>query len=105
LTILVILVMRLIGLVTRLARPGANVTGLSFFFLELVGKCLEQFKQAVPGGVGRRQPSVHVARWKEHPCSRPQGRPARECRGANAEVRTWRAHERITAKSASVTFA
>jgi len=52
LTILVILVMRLIGLVTRLARPGGNVTGLSFFFLELVGKCLEQFKQAVPGGVG-----------------------------------------------------
>ena len=48
--------MRLIGLVTRLARPGGNVTGLYFFFLELVGKCLEQFKQAVPGGVGRRQP-------------------------------------------------
>jgi len=46
---LTILVMRLIGLVTRLARPGGNITGLSFFFLELVGKCLEQFKQAVPG--------------------------------------------------------
>jgi len=78
--------MRLIGLVTRLARPGGNVTGLSFFFLELVGKCLEQFKQAVPGGVGRRQPSVHVARWKEHPCSRPHrvGQPA------NTEVRTLR---------------
>ncbi|HEX9533275.1 MAG TPA: hypothetical protein VGA58_10960 [bacterium] len=40
-TILVILVMRLIGLVTRLARPGANVTGLSFFFLELVGKWVQ----------------------------------------------------------------
>jgi putative ABC transport system substrate-binding protein len=37
------------GLVTSLARPGGNVTGLSFFGPELVGKCLEQLKQAVPG--------------------------------------------------------
>jgi putative ABC transport system substrate-binding protein len=37
------------GLVTSLARPGGNVTGLSFFAPELVGKCLEQLKQAVPG--------------------------------------------------------
>src|SRR3984893_13684289 len=37
------------GLVTSLARPGANVTGLSLIFPELVGKCLEQIKQAVPG--------------------------------------------------------
>ena len=36
------------GLVTSLARPGGNVTGLSFFSPELVGKCLEQLKQAVP---------------------------------------------------------
>ena len=40
------------GLVTSLARPGANVTGLSAFAPELVGKRLEQLKQAVPG-VGR----------------------------------------------------
>ena len=40
------------GLVTSLARPGGNVTGLSILSLELVGKCLEQLKQAVPG-VGR----------------------------------------------------
>ncbi len=40
------------GLVTSLARPGGNVTGLSFLFPELVGKCLEHLKQAVPG-VGR----------------------------------------------------
>ena len=40
------------GLVTSLARPGGNVTGLSSFAPELVGKCLEQLKQAVPG-VGR----------------------------------------------------
>jgi ABC-type uncharacterized transport system substrate-binding protein len=37
------------GLVTSLARPGGNVTGLSDLTEELVGKCLEQLKQAVPG--------------------------------------------------------
>jgi putative ABC transport system substrate-binding protein len=37
------------GLVTSLARPGGNVTGLSALLPELVGKCLEQLKQAVPG--------------------------------------------------------
>jgi putative ABC transport system substrate-binding protein len=37
------------GLVTRLARPGGNVTGLSVLLPELVGKCLERLKQAVPG--------------------------------------------------------
>jgi putative ABC transport system substrate-binding protein len=37
------------GLVTSLARPGGNVTGLSNLNTELVGKCLEQLKQAVPG--------------------------------------------------------
>jgi len=36
------------GLVTSLARPGGNVTGLSLLFPELVGKCLEQLKLAVP---------------------------------------------------------
>jgi putative ABC transport system substrate-binding protein len=37
------------GLVTSLARPGGNVTGLSLFAPELVGKRLELLKQAVPG--------------------------------------------------------
>jgi putative ABC transport system substrate-binding protein len=37
------------GLVTSLARPGANVTGLSSFSPDLVGKRLELLKQAVPG--------------------------------------------------------
>ena len=37
------------GLVTNLARPGGNVTGLSSLGPELVGKCLELLKQAVPG--------------------------------------------------------
>jgi len=37
------------GLVTSLARPGGNVTGLSILAPELVGKRLEHLKQAVPG--------------------------------------------------------
>ncbi len=37
------------GLVTSLARPGGNITGLSVLGPELVGKCLEQLTQAVPG--------------------------------------------------------
>ncbi len=37
------------GLVTSLARPGGNVTGLSNLTSELVGKRLELLKQAVPG--------------------------------------------------------
>ncbi len=37
------------GFVTSLARPGGNVTGLSILAPELVGKCLEQLTQAVPG--------------------------------------------------------
>jgi putative ABC transport system substrate-binding protein len=36
------------GLVTSLARPGGNVTGLSMLTPELVGKRLELLKQAVP---------------------------------------------------------
>jgi putative ABC transport system substrate-binding protein len=41
------------GLVSSLARPGGNATGLSAALSpELVGKCLEQLTQAVPG-VGR----------------------------------------------------
>jgi putative tryptophan/tyrosine transport system substrate-binding protein len=36
------------GLVNSLARPGGNVTGLSNLTPELVGKCLELLKQAIP---------------------------------------------------------
>ncbi len=53
------------GLVTSLARPGGNVTGLSVLYSELAGKWLELLTQAVPrvsrvavlwqpGGVGER---------------------------------------------------
>jgi putative ABC transport system substrate-binding protein len=37
------------GLVTSLARPGGNVTGLSLVGVELVAKRLELFKLAIPG--------------------------------------------------------
>jgi putative tryptophan/tyrosine transport system substrate-binding protein len=37
------------GLVTSLARPGGNATGLSNLNADLVGKCLEYLTQAVPG--------------------------------------------------------
>jgi putative ABC transport system substrate-binding protein len=37
------------GLVTSLARPGGNITGLSSLTPERVGKCLELLTQAVPG--------------------------------------------------------
>jgi putative tryptophan/tyrosine transport system substrate-binding protein len=37
------------GLVTSLARPGGNVTGLTVIGPELVGKWMELLKQAVPG--------------------------------------------------------
>ena len=36
------------GLVTSLARPGGNLTGLSAALPDLVGKCLEYLKLAVP---------------------------------------------------------
>jgi putative ABC transport system substrate-binding protein len=37
------------GLITSLARPGGNITGLSALTPELVGKNLEQLTQTVPG--------------------------------------------------------
>ena len=37
------------GLVASLARPGGNITGLSFLGPETVAKCLQLLKEAVPG--------------------------------------------------------
>jgi putative ABC transport system substrate-binding protein len=41
-----------LGYVTSLARPGGNVTGLFFIFLDLTAKHLGLFKEMLPG-VGR----------------------------------------------------
>jgi putative tryptophan/tyrosine transport system substrate-binding protein len=38
-----------LGVVASLARPGGNLTGLSFPFAELVGKQLELLKTSIPG--------------------------------------------------------
>ena len=48
------------GLVSSLARPGGNITGLSLLFPELVGKCLELLKQAARVGFSMRT-KVHIA--------------------------------------------
>jgi putative ABC transport system substrate-binding protein len=56
------------GLVTSLARPGGNVTGSSLLAPDLVGKGLEQLKQAA-AGVSRVavlwQPGAHGARTEK----------------------------------------
>jgi len=55
-----------IGLVEGLARPGGNVTGLSFFVLELNAKRLEVLKEAVPR-LGR----VGVLLKRDNPANKP----------------------------------
>jgi hypothetical protein len=55
-----------IGVVESLARPGGNVTGLSFFVLELNAKRLELLKEAVPR-LGR----VGVLLKRDNPGNKP----------------------------------
>jgi putative ABC transport system substrate-binding protein len=38
-----------LGLVTSLARPGGNITGISLMAVDLVEKCVELFRDALPG--------------------------------------------------------
>ena len=64
------------GLVTSLARPGGNVTGLSNVTNDLIGKWLELLKQVVPGV------SLIAVLWK--PDSMPER--AREVRLKEAAV-------------------
>src|SRR5205085_6156012 len=59
-----------LGLVASLARPGGNVTGLSYFNEAIVGKRLQLLKEFVPG-LARlavlRNPTVavHATFWQE----------------------------------------
>ncbi len=53
------------GLVASFARPGGNVTGLSFITPELFAKNMELLKQAVPG-VSRVAVLWHPAGMSEH---------------------------------------
>jgi putative ABC transport system substrate-binding protein len=59
-----------IGLVDTLARPGGNVTGLSFLGTELIGKQMQLFKEAVPrlsriGILSNPANPTHEARLRE----------------------------------------
>jgi putative ABC transport system substrate-binding protein len=64
------------GLVTSLARPGGNVTGSSNLNAELVGKCLEQLKQAIPG-VSRIAVLAARCRRRTHGKGHAEGRRSR----------------------------
>jgi putative tryptophan/tyrosine transport system substrate-binding protein len=58
------------GIITSLAHPGGNVTGLTLQSPELTGKRLEVLREAVPGAavvvvlINRKNP-LHVLIWKE----------------------------------------
>jgi putative tryptophan/tyrosine transport system substrate-binding protein len=59
------------GLVSSLARPGGNVTGLAFFSPELVGKCLEQLNRPSRRSVEWRPCGTRWARAQSRKRTRP----------------------------------
>jgi putative ABC transport system substrate-binding protein len=69
------------GLVTSLARPGGNVTGLSLLLPELVGKCLELLKQTDPGV------SLVAVLWQ--PGGYPRRTEKEMLKGADVAGRYW----------------
>ena len=72
------------GLVTSLARPGGNVTGLSMLSADLIGKRLEQLKQAVPGGHSGRCPLAARCRPRTHGKGNSEGSRSRGAGAGNA---------------------
>jgi len=89
------------GLVTSLARPGGNVTGLATLSSELVGKNLEQLKQAVPG-VSRVailwQPGGMGERTEKDML---KGVEVTTCRSSNPPSSSWSSTSRPPKRSAS----
>ena len=58
------------GIVSGLARPGGNVTGLSTFAVELAGKRLELLKEAIPriariAQLANMSSPVSVSQWRQ----------------------------------------
>ena len=72
------------GLVASLARPGGNVTGLSMLSADLIGKRLEQLKQAVPGGQSGCCPLAARCRPRTHGKGNSEGSRSRGAGAGNA---------------------
>ena len=65
------------GIVSSLARPGGNLTGFSMLAVDLTGKRLELFKEAVPSLktviiLARRGSPVNALAWKEAQIAAPK---------------------------------
>jgi putative ABC transport system substrate-binding protein len=78
------------GLVGSLARPGANITGMSFLGTELVGKRLELLKQALPGIV-HVTVLQHVGVHGEATATRMREETERAAQGIKLNVRVVQA--------------